>query len=57
VTVDEITRLVTLALGTGEIGECPAGDIDGSETITVAELLAAVTRALNGCPPGAALQP
>ncbi len=50
VTVDEITHLVTLALGNGQTSECPAGDVDQSETITVDELLTAVTNALNGCP-------
>jgi hypothetical protein len=50
VTVDEITLLVSVALGTQELADCVAGDRNGDQAITVDELLAAVTNGLNGCP-------
>ncbi len=50
VTVDEITLLVSVALGTQELADCIAGDRNGDQLITVDELLAAVTNGLNGCP-------
>lgn len=50
VSVDEIIRLVTLALDGGPVDSCPAGDSDGDGTITVDEIVAAVTFALTGCP-------
>ncbi len=49
VTVDEILNMVNIALGSNSITLCEAGDSDGSGTITVDEILAAVNNALNGC--------
>jgi hypothetical protein len=51
VTVDEILRLVNIALGSIAVGECPAGDVDGNGDITVDEILTAVSSALAGCRP------
>jgi len=39
VTVDEITVLVSVALGTQDIAACTPGDRDGDQSITVDELL------------------
>lgn len=50
VTVDEIVRMVNIALGQQPVSNCPAADSDGSGTVTVDEIVRAVTNALNGCP-------
>lgn len=50
VTVDEIVKMVNIALGGLDISECPAGDRDDSGTITVDEIVQAVNNALTGCP-------
>lgn len=50
VTVDEIVRIVSIALGTANIDTCLAADIDGSGSVTVDEIVTAVSNALNGCP-------
>ncbi len=49
-TIDEILRLVNIALGTASIDICPAGDVDGNGEITIDEIIAAVNAALTGCP-------
>ena len=49
VTVDELVKGVTIALGTAALSTCPQFDLDGSETVTVDELIRAVNRALDGC--------
>jgi hypothetical protein len=50
VTVDEIVRMVGIALGQTELSVCPAGDRDGSGEVTVDEIITAVGYALVGCP-------
>jgi hypothetical protein len=50
VTVDELIKGVNIALGTALLIECPVFDVDLSGEVTVNELIAAVTEALNGCP-------
>ena len=49
VTVDEIVKMVNIALGGLNVSECPAGDRDDSGTITVDEIVQAVNNALVGC--------
>lgn len=49
VTVDEVITMVNIALGTAEVGACPAGDGDSSGDITVDEIVTGVTNALEGC--------
>jgi hypothetical protein len=49
VTVDEITLLISVALGTRELDDCTVGDRDGDQKITVDELVSALTNGLNGC--------
>jgi hypothetical protein len=49
VTVDEIVRMVNIALGMQEITLCPAADSNGDSMVTVDEIVRAVNNALNGC--------
>jgi hypothetical protein len=49
VTVDDILKMVNIALGNDPMGSCQAGDSNGDGQITVDEILAAVNNALNGC--------
>lgn len=49
VTVDEIVRGVNIALGTLSVAECLSFDTDGSGTVTVDEVVRALTNALSGC--------
>jgi hypothetical protein len=41
---------VNIALGSAAVDTCPELDTTGDGTVTVNELIAAVTRALGGCP-------
>lgn len=50
VTVDDILKMVAIALGNDSVASCPAGDTNADNQITVDEILAAVNNALNGCP-------
>jgi len=49
VTVEEIVRMVNIALGGATVDQCRAGDVDGNGEITIDEIIAAVNRALAGC--------
>lgn len=49
VTVDEIVKMVRVALGDAPVAECPAGDADSDGSITVDEVITAVNTALGGC--------
>jgi hypothetical protein len=51
VAIDEILRLVNLALGNGQADGCAVADVDHNQQITVDEIVAAINNALNGCPP------
>ena len=50
VTVAELVTGVNIALGLLPLEDCPAFDTDGDGQVTVAEALAAVVSALEGCP-------
>ncbi len=50
VTVDEITKMVNIALGTLPASSCTAADANGDNEVTVDEIVAAVGFALNSCP-------
>lgn len=50
-TVDELVRVVAIALGDRTIDECPSADVSGERLITVEEIIIATQYALNGCPP------
>ncbi len=49
VQVDELTRMISMALGVVQIRACPAGDANHDGRITVEEIVGAVNVALNGC--------
>lgn len=49
VTVDELVRGVSIALGATALPACLAFDLDGNDEVTIAELVAAVNAALQGC--------
>lgn len=49
VTIDELVRLVSIALDSQPISACVAGDRDFNRRITIDELVAAVKAALAGC--------
>lgn len=49
VTIEELVRMVNIALGLQTIGSCVAGNDNGDEQITIDEIIKAVNRALGGC--------
>jgi len=49
VKIDELLKLVSIALGEADVAICPAGDVDGNLQLTVNEILTAVNHALSGC--------
>jgi hypothetical protein len=49
VTVNDILKMVNIALGNDGVASCPAGDINADSQITVDEILGAVNKALSGC--------
>jgi len=50
VTIDELLTMVNIVLDTIGIAQCGRGDTDGNRTITVDEVIQAVTVAFSGCP-------
>ena len=50
VTIEELMRGVNIVLGESDPRDCIALDADGSLTVTVNELVAAVNGSLEGCP-------
>jgi hypothetical protein len=53
VTIDDLVRMVNIAIGGAPLTECPAGDPAGTGQITIDDLVQAVNALLNGCPVGA----
>lgn len=49
VTVDELVRMVNIALGAAPVSGCSAGDTNLDGEITIDEIIAGVSHALNGC--------
>lgn len=49
VTVEEIVRLTSIALGETPVASCPAGDSDNNGAVTVDEILRAIDAVLFGC--------
>jgi hypothetical protein len=47
--VNELIAAVNIALGQAQITACRACDLNGDAMITINELIAAVTKALQGC--------
>jgi hypothetical protein len=50
VTVNNLIAMVNIASGNAALASCTAGDANGDGHISIAELIAAVGNALNGCP-------
>jgi hypothetical protein len=50
VTIDELIRMVNVALGSAELSSCRSGDLNGDSEITIDEIIRSVNVALNGCP-------
>jgi hypothetical protein len=50
VTVDELPAMVNVALGNADPSTCLAGDGNLDLQVTIDDILAAVSNALNGCP-------
>lgn len=57
VTVDEIVRALSIALGVASIGECHEADINRDWQISVEELVTAINAALDGVPGPQPLDP
>jgi hypothetical protein len=57
VTIDELTRAVSIALGDRDVRECPALERDGQGGVSIDELIAAVFAALDGCAAEATAEP
>ena len=53
VSVDELLRAVSMALGDDSVTRCAAADRDGSRSISVDEILAGIAGNLDGCTPAA----
>lgn len=49
VPVDELLRMVNIALGNAGVDTCNAGDTNHDGEITIDEILTAVNNALTGC--------
>ena len=49
VTVDEIVRIVNIALGTAAVAFCPQADASCDGAVTVDEIIGSIDWALNGC--------
>jgi hypothetical protein len=52
VTIDDLIRIVNIALGVYTVGSCPAADANNDGTVTIDELVRAVNAAFNGCHQG-----
>lgn len=49
VTIDELVRMVRVALGGLSTAFCPSGDVNGDGRVMIEELVAATANALMGC--------
>jgi hypothetical protein len=49
VTVDELVRVVEIALGVRRVDRCAGIDLNADGRVTVEEIIAALTAALEGC--------
>jgi Ca2+-binding EF-hand superfamily protein len=50
VSISELVRGVSIALGQAALDRCTRVDANGDGVVSVAELIRAVGHALNGCP-------
>lgn len=51
VRVDELVSAVAIAIGDASVERCHAVDRDADLNVSIAEIISAVTNALDGCPP------
>jgi hypothetical protein len=51
VTIDELIVMVNIGLGNAAVTACPPGDANRDGAVNIAEIVAAVGAAINGCPP------
>jgi hypothetical protein len=49
VAINELIRMVSIALGDTPLSECPAADADADGLVAINELIAAVNGALQAC--------
>jgi hypothetical protein len=49
--VDELVKMVNIALGSADLSTCTAGDQNDDKQIIINEIVVAVNNALSGCPP------
>lgn len=56
-TVDELVRIVAIALGERPVSDCATADVSGEGLVTVEEIIVATQYALGGCPPPQTLTP
>jgi hypothetical protein len=49
VTVDDLVRVINIALGQAVLSSCDRADVNRDGLITIDELLKSVNAALNGC--------
>ncbi len=52
----ELVRSVDIALGKRSLDDCPELDFDTDDSVTINELVRAVTAALDGCVEGASIR-
>ena len=49
VTIDEVTRTIALALGRGDVMDCPVADVNDNGFVTIDEIIDALNASLLGC--------
>ena len=50
VTINELIKMVNIALNNADVSTCVAGDANHDTQITINEIIMAVNNTLNGCP-------
>ncbi|MEO8603294.1 MAG: hypothetical protein ABI629_12025 [bacterium] len=50
VTIGEVVRAVSIALGNLPVTACAAADVNHDRVVDIGELIAAVNAAIGGCP-------
>ncbi len=51
VTINDLIRAVSIALGASPMDRCTAADADGDGRVSIGELIGAVRSTLDGCSP------
>ncbi len=50
VSIDELTRVIAIVLGSAPLDDCPPADALGDGVLSVLDVIAAVRHSLSGCP-------